>query len=94
MTIKDEKTYNEIEKRMETLLAKGTQLGGMDFLCEVEKEELKVLSEAAYDWECEVDPHPWRVAFSHCCHQSCFSPKRLQAKGGCKSDRRINNCIK
>ena len=56
MTIKDEKTYNEIEERMETLLAKGTQLGGMDFLSEVEKEELKVLSEAAYDWECEVDP--------------------------------------
>ena len=44
MTIKDEKTYNEIEERMETLLAKGTQLGGMDFL-----------SEAAYDCECEVD---------------------------------------
>ena len=61
MIIKDEKTYNEIEERMEALLAKGTQLGGMDFLSEVEKEELKVLSEAAYDWECEVDPHPWRV---------------------------------
>ena len=45
----------------EALLAKGTQLGGMDFLSEVEKEELKVLSEAAYDWECEVNPHPWRV---------------------------------
>ena len=46
---------------MEALLEKGTQLGGMDFLSEVEKEELKILSEAAYDWECEVDPHPWRV---------------------------------
>ena len=33
----------------------------MDFLSEVEKEELKILSEAAYDWECEVEPHPWRV---------------------------------
>ena len=61
LKFKDEKTYNEIEERMEALLAKGTQLGGMDFLSEVEKEELKVLSEAAYDWECEVDPHPWRV---------------------------------
>ena len=61
MTIKDEKSYNEIEERMEALLAKGTQFGGMDFLSEVEKEELKVLSEAAYDWECEVEPHPWRV---------------------------------
>ena len=43
MTIKDEKTYNEIEERMEALLEKGTQLGGMDFLSEVEKEELKIL---------------------------------------------------
>lgn len=61
MTIKDENTYNEINERMEKLLEKGTQLGGMDFLSEVEKEELKILSEAAYDWECEVEPHPWRV---------------------------------
>ena len=49
MTIKDDKTYNEIDARMEALLEKGTQLGGMDFLSDVEKEELKVLSEAAYD---------------------------------------------
>lgn len=61
MDIKDEKTYNEIDNRMEELLEKGTKLGGMDFLSDIEKEELKVLSEAAYDWECEVDPHPWRV---------------------------------
>ena len=56
-----QKEYNEIERRMEELLKKGTDLGGMDFLGEEEKEELKVLSEAAYDWECEVEPHPWRV---------------------------------
>lgn len=61
MDIKDEKTYNEIDHRMEELLEKGAKLGGMDFLSDTEKEELKVLSEAAYDWECEVDPHPWRV---------------------------------
>lgn len=42
---------------MEELLEKGTKLGGMDFLCDIEKEELKVLSEAAYDWEYEVDLH-------------------------------------
>ena len=57
MNIKDEKTYNEIDHRMEELLVKGTKLGGMDFLCDIEKEELKVLSEAAYDWEYEVDLH-------------------------------------
>lgn len=61
MVIKDEKTYNEIDERMEALLEKGTLLGGMDFLSDEEKKELKILSEAAYDWECEVDPHPWRV---------------------------------
>lgn len=61
MVIKDEKTYNEIDARMEALLEKGTRLGGMDFLSEVEQEELKLLSEAAYNWECEADPHPWRI---------------------------------
>ena len=94
MIIKDEKTYNEIEERMEALLAKGTQLGGMDFLSEVEKEELKVLSEAAYNWECEVDPHPWRVKPSLIAAIKVAFRKRLQAKGSSKSDRRINNCIK
>lgn len=61
MTIKDEKTYNEIDERIEALLEKGTKLGGMDMLDEVDKEELKILSEAAYNWECENEPHPWRV---------------------------------
>lgn len=51
MIIKDEKTYDEIDARMEVLILKGTQLGGMDFLSEEEKEELKMLSEAAYNWE-------------------------------------------
>lgn len=51
MIIKDEKTYDEIDARMEVLILKGTQLGGMDFLSEEEKEELKMLSEAAYKWE-------------------------------------------
>ena len=32
MTIKDEKTYNEIKERMQDLLAKSTQFGGMHFL--------------------------------------------------------------
>ena len=61
MTITDEKKYNDINGRIEELLAKGTKLGSMDMLDEVDKEELKILSDAAYDWECETDPHPWRV---------------------------------
>lgn len=61
MNIKDEKTYDEIDARMEQLLAKGTKLGGMDNLSKAEQEEYKILSDAAYEWECETDPHPWRV---------------------------------
>ena len=61
MTIKDKKKYEEVDARLEQLLEKGTELGGMDLLSEEEQEEMKVLSEAAYNWECEEDPHPWRV---------------------------------
>lgn len=61
MTIKDKKTYDDINARIEELIQKGTELGGMEQLDEVDKEELKLLSEAAYNWECETDPHPWRV---------------------------------
>ena len=61
MTIKDKETYDEIDARMEQLIAKGTRLGGMDMLSDEEKEEINVLSEAAYEWECEEEPHPWRV---------------------------------
>ena len=61
MVIKNEKTYNEIDERIEAILKKGTELGGMDMLDEVDQEELKILSEAAYNWECETVPHPWRV---------------------------------
>ena len=50
MVVKDKKTYEEIDARIEQLLEKGTELGGME-----------MLSEAAYDWECEEEPHPWRV---------------------------------
>ena len=61
MTIKDKKKYEEVDARLEQLLEKGTELGGMYLLSEEEQEEMKVLSEAAYNWECEEDPHPWRV---------------------------------
>lgn len=33
----------------------------MDFLSETEKEEFRLLSEAAYEWECKTDPHPWQM---------------------------------
>lgn len=53
MNINNKKTYEEIDARIEQLLGKGTELGGVDMLSEKEQEELNVLSEAAYNWEHE-----------------------------------------
>ena len=61
MNINNKKTYEEIDAHIEQLLGKGTELGGVEMLSEKEQEELNVLSEAAYNWECEEEPHPWRV---------------------------------
>lgn len=61
MHIKDENTYNNYDARIEELLHKGSVLGGMDLLSEEEKEELSILSDAAYEWECDTEPHPWKV---------------------------------
>lgn len=64
MTIHNNKEYEAIDGRIEMLIAKGTALGGMDLLSDEDKRELKVLSDAAYDWECEQDPHPGTVNVS------------------------------
>ena len=61
MHIKDVNTYNNYDARIEELLHKGSVLGGMDLLSEEEKEELNILSNAAYEWECDTEPHPWKV---------------------------------
>ena len=61
MTITNEEEYKKIDARIEELFVKGSALGDVELLTDDEKVELKVLSEAAYDWECEQDPHPWRV---------------------------------
>ena len=49
MKIKDEKNYLETNARIEELLKKGTELGSMELLSDVEQEELKILSDAAYE---------------------------------------------
>ena len=33
----------------------------MDFLSETEKEEFRLLSEAAYECECKTDTQPWQM---------------------------------
>ena len=53
VNINNQKTYEEIDARIEQLLEKGTELGGVDMLSEKKQEELNVLSEAAYNWERE-----------------------------------------
>ena len=53
MNINNKKTYEEIDARIEQLLEKGTERGGVEMLSEKEQEELNVLSEAAYNWERE-----------------------------------------
>ena len=53
MNINNQKTYEEIDARIEQLLEKGTELGGVEMLSEKKQEELNVLSEAAYNWERE-----------------------------------------
>lgn len=57
----DEEKFLKMSARMEELLQKGTLLGGMDFLSDEEKAEFKTVSNAVYEWECELEPHPWRT---------------------------------
>ena len=51
MTIKDKKKYEEVDARLEQLLEKGTELGGMDLLSEEEQEEMKVLRPSSMESE-------------------------------------------
>lgn len=53
MNINNQKTYEEIDARIEQLLEKGTELGGVEMLSEKEQEELNALSKAVYNWERE-----------------------------------------
>jgi len=46
MSIKDEKEYQDYETRVERLIARGTELGDMKLLCDKEKAEFTMLSEA------------------------------------------------
>lgn len=64
MTIHNDKEYKAVDERIEKLIAKGTGLGDMELLSEEDKKELKTLSDAAYDWESETDPHPGTVNVS------------------------------
>lgn len=94
MTIKDDKTYREIDSRIEELIDKGTALGGMDMLSENEQEELKVLSEAAYDWGVRGRPAPVaREAVADCRHKGGGKKQRLQAERCGKSHRGVANNV-
>ncbi len=85
MKITNEQAYNDIDARMEQLLVKGGKLGGMEFLSAEEQEEYRVLGEMAYEWECEVEPHPWRVKPSLIAAiRTAFRKKGLKQKEAAK----------
>lgn len=61
MIIENEESYRRINERIDELIDKGTKLGDMELLSEREKKEFNELTDAAYDWECQTNPHPWTV---------------------------------
>lgn len=62
MIIKNEKEYKKFEKRMETLIQHGTELGDMDLLSEKEKEEFMMLSEALDEYGSAYHPLPGQMS--------------------------------
>ena len=56
--IKTEKEYRDICKQMDTLIDKGSMLGDMDLLPEIDKKEYIRLSTLVRKWEKVHYPHP------------------------------------
>ncbi len=62
MTIRSEKQYKEYEARAEQLIRKGTELGDMELLNEVEKSEFTMLSEALDEYGRAYHPLPGQMS--------------------------------
>lgn len=62
MTIKNEKEYQDYETRVERLIARGTELGDMELLCDEEKAEFTMLSEALDEYGRAYHPLPGRMS--------------------------------
>ena len=62
MIIKNEKEFRDYQANLETLIAKGTQLGNMELLSEEEQKEYIRLSDAIEEYEAAYHPLPGRVS--------------------------------
>ncbi len=62
MTIKSDKEYKEYEARVEQLIQKGTELGDMELLSNMEKSEFTALSEALDEYGRAFHPLPGQIS--------------------------------
>ncbi|WP_294611452.1 hypothetical protein [uncultured Bacteroides sp.] len=62
MKISSDSQYREYKKKMEVLIQKGTKLGDMELLSEVDKDEFVHLTDAIYEWETAHHPLPGKVS--------------------------------
>lgn len=62
MVIKNDAQYREYKNTMETIIAKGTQLGDMELLPQSDKNEFICLTDAIHEWEAAYHPLPGKVS--------------------------------
>lgn len=62
MIIKSEKEYKEYEARIESLIQRGTELGDMELLSDVEKKEFTMLSDALDEYGKAFHPLPGQMS--------------------------------
>ena len=78
--IKTEKEYRNICATMDLLIDKGTQLGDMGLLSDVDKNEYVRLSAMVRTWEKLKYPHPIPVNPLIARIQECMAEKNLKQK--------------
>lgn len=62
MIIRNEAEYREYKNEMETIIAKGTELGDMELLSSFDKEEFIRLTDAIHEWESAYHPLPGKIS--------------------------------
>ena len=62
MRIKNEKEFNDYRANLEIIIAKGTELGSMEFLSKEDLDELDRLTDAKAEDEAAYYPLPGRVS--------------------------------
>ena len=62
MRIKNEKEFNDYKANLEIIIAKGTDLGSMEFLSKEDLDEFDRLTDAIAEYEAAYYPLPGRVS--------------------------------